>query len=356
MAFGLFKKKKEETDDRYQKLTIREVVHIAKDAVNLVFEKPEKFEYKPGQFLTIIEEVNGKKIRRAYSLCTTPFEDEHPAVTVKRVPGGAMSNYLNEKVNSGDALEIMEPMGMFTTEYKPSNSRHAVFFGAGSGITPLISIIRSILLKEPTSKVALAYCNRSSEYVIFKKLLEDLQDKYQGRFEVIHILEDGEADHNGRLSDELVTTICKSLNCTNESELYICGPQPMMDIASSGLSKAGFPQENIRMESFDAGKTPEVKQKKGSSEEVDASIILDGEEFQIKVKNNSSILDAALDNDLDMPYSCQSGLCTACRGKCIEGEISTDEAEGLSQEELDEGYVLTCVGKPLTSKVKVEIG
>ena len=169
MAFGLFKKKKEKTDDRYQKLTIREVVHIAKDAVNLVFEKPEKFEYEPGQFLTIIEEVDGKKIRRAYSLCTTPFEDEHPAVTVKRVPGGAMSNYLNEKVSSGDVLEVMEPMGMFTTEYNASNSRHAVFFGAGSGITPLISIMRSMLLQETDSKVALIYCNRSSEYVIFKK-------------------------------------------------------------------------------------------------------------------------------------------------------------------------------------------
>lgn len=356
MAFGLFKKKKGSTDDRYQKLTIREVVHIAKDAVNLVFEKPTQFEYDPGQFLTIIEEVEGKKIRRAYSLCTTPFEDEHPAVTVKRVPGGAMSNFLNEKVSKGDVLEVMEPMGMFTTVYKESNNRHAVFFGAGSGITPLISIIRSVLLKEANSKVALVYCNRSSEYIIFKELLAVLKDKYAGRFELVQVLEEGDADHSGRLSNELVAEVCKSLNCNNESEFYICGPQPMMDIASAGLANAGFASESVRMESFDASKTPEQEEKKESTSESVATIILDGEEFEIKVKKNASVLDAALDNDLDMPYSCQSGLCTACRGKCLEGEISTDEAEGLSQEELEEGFVLTCVGKPISSHVKVEMG
>ena len=172
----------------------------------------------------------------------------------------------------------------------------------------------------------------------------------------MHILEEGEANHNGRLSNELTAEICKTLGCSNESEFYICGPQPMMDIASSALAEAGFPESNIRMESFDAAKTAETKETKNPSEASEAIIILDGEEFQVTVKKNSSILDAALDNDLDMPYSCQSGLCTACRGKCIEGKISTDEAEGLSQEELDEGFVLTCVGKPETSTVKIEIG
>lgn len=356
MAFGLFKKKKEKADDRYQQLTVREVVHIAKDAVNLVFQKPEKFEYEPGQFLTIIEEVNGKKIRRAYSLCTTPFEDEHPAVTVKRVPGGAMSNHLNEQVKSGDTLEIMEPMGLFTTDYNQTNDRQAIFFGAGSGITPLISIIRSILLKESNSQVALVYCNRSPEYIIFKKLLEDLEKEHKERFQVIHILEEGEADYQGRISSDLVGEICKSLDCNGKTEFYICGPQPMMDITHDALSGGEFPKEKIRMESFDAGKSEEKEEKKATSAPAKVKVVLDGEEYDIEVKKNSSILDAALDNDIDMPYSCQSGLCTACRGKCLEGQISTDEAEGLSQEELDEGFVLTCVGKPLTSEVKVEIG
>lgn len=358
MAFGLFKKKKK-TDDRYQMMTIKEVVHVAKDAVNLVFEKPEKFEYEPGQFITIIEEVNGKKIRRAYSLCTTPFDDEHPAVTVKRVPDGAMSNYLNEKVNAGDQLEIMEPMGMFTTTYEASKSRKAVFFGGGSGITPLISIIRTILLKEPNSTAVLVYGNRSEEYIIFKDLISSLETKYGDRFKAIHILEEGEADFVGRPTPNMIEEICRSNSANGQTEFYICGPQPMMDIVSSGLKGAGFEDGMIMMESFDAPKEDHSSKKKTKNKDVgesEVTILLDGEEYSITVKKNASVLDTALDNDLDMPYSCQSGLCTACRGKCIEGQISIDEAEGLSQDELDEGYVLTCVGKPLSDRIKVEIG
>ena len=356
MAFSLFKKKKEKSDDRYQDLKVREVVRIAKDAVNLVFERPEKFEYEPGQFITIIEEVNGEKIRRAYSLCTTPFEDEHPAVTVKRVPGGAMSNYLNENVKAGDELLVMEPMGMFTTSYSETNTREAVFFGGGSGITPLISIIRTLLLKEPSSKATLIYGNRNTDYIIFRELIEELQSRYEGRFKAIHILEEGSADYHGRPTVEMIKGICESLKCNGETEFYICGPQPMMDIVSEALKEAQFPSDNIKMESFEAGKTTPSESDNSSSGESTALVLLDGEEHTVTVKAGTPILDAALDEGLDMPYSCQSGLCTACRGKCLEGEISIDEAEGLSQEELDEGFVLTCVGKPLTDHVKVEIG
>ena len=357
MAFGLFKKKKGKVDERYLNLKVKEVVHIAKDAVNLVFEKPAEFTYQPGQFITIISEVAGKKIRRAYSLCTTPFEDEHPAVTVKRVPEGAMSNYLNDEIKAGDEIEVMEPMGMFTTAYDAGKNRNAVFFGGGSGITPLISIIRSILLKEPNSKATLVYANRSEEYIIFKELIAQLQSSYPERFDAIHILESGEADYSGRLTNEIISTICDNAGLNGQTEFYICGPQPMMDITFAGLAEKGFSKDQIRMESFEAGKTSPKEIIATSDDGVSqVKILLDGEEHLVNVKKNASILDTALEADLDMPYSCQSGLCTACRGKCVEGEISTDEAEGLSQEELDEGYVLTCVGKPLTDQVTVEIG
>lgn len=356
MAFSLFKKKKNKKDSRYQNLVIREVVHVATDAVNLVFEKPESMHYEPGQFITIIKEVNGKKIRRAYSLCTTPFEDEYPAVTVKRVDGGAMSNDLNDHAKAGDELEIMEPMGMFTTEYDASRKRDAVFFGGGSGITPLMSIIRSILLKEPNSTTTLVYGNRKAEYIIFKDLIANLTQTYPDRFKVLHILEEGEADFTGRPTPEMIGTICDQLDADGTTEFYICGPQPMMDVISAGLATKGFDGPNVRMESFEAGKTSpsEIIDKGGSESEV--TILLDGEEYSITVNKKSSILDTALANDLDMPYSCQSGLCTACRGKCVDGQISIDEAEGLSQEELDEGYVLTCVGKPLSDRIKIEMG
>lgn len=357
MAFGLFKKTKPKTDDRYQTVTVKEVVHIAKDAVNLIFEKPDHFSYEPGQFITIISEVDGKKIRRAYSLCTTPIEDEFPAVTVKRVADGAMSNFLNDSIKAGDQLEIMEPMGMFTTTYNESNKRNAVFIGGGSGITPLISIIRTMLINEPNSKVSLVYANRSIEYVIFKELIDQLKTKYQGRFQSFHVLEQGSADYSGRLSNEMIKEICEQIGCDSQSEFYVCGPQPMMDIAYEGLEKAGFSSDQIRMESFEAGKTsPKEIIAEDGIQESTVSILLDGEEHVIQVARGASILDTALEADLDMPYSCQSGLCTACRGKCLEGEISIDEAEGLSQEELDEGYVLTCIGTPLSDNIKVEIG
>lgn len=357
MAFGLFKKKKEKTDERYSTLKVKEVVHIAKDAVNLVFEKPNQFDYEPGQFITIISKVNGKKIRRAYSLCTTPFEDTDPAVTVKRVPEGAMSNFLNDSIKAGDEIEIMEPMGMFTTTYDESRARNAVFFGGGSGITPLISIIRSILLKEPNSKVSLIYANRSEEYIIFKDLINELSENNKDRFNAIHILEEGTADYSGRFTNEIVGEITKTIEADSSTEFYICGPQPMMDIVDEGLLSAGYSKDAIRMESFEAGKTSpkEIIADEGSQGS-EVTILLDGEEHTIQVKPGAAILDTALDAELDMPYSCQSGLCTACRGKCIEGEVSTDEAEGLSQEELDDGYVLTCVGKPVSDYVKVEIG
>ena len=337
-------------------MAVKEVVNVAKDAVNLVFERPENFEYEPGQFITIIKEVNGKKIRRAYSLCTTPYEDAHPAVTVKRVEGGAMSNDLNDHMKAGDQVEIMEPMGMFTTEYSSEKKRRAVFFGGGSGITPLMSILRSVLLKEPNSEVVLVYGNRSEEYIIFKDQIKQLESNYNGRFTAIHILETGDATYSGRPTEDMILQICKDVKVDSETEAYICGPQPMMDLVSGALPKAGFAAEKVRMESFEAGKTSPTEIIDTESAESEVTLLLDGEEFEITVKKNDSILDSALAHDLDMPYSCQSGLCTACRGKCVEGKISIDEAEGLSQDELDEGYVLTCIGKPLSDRVKIEMG
>ncbi|MEM6642490.1 MAG: ferredoxin--NADP reductase [Bacteroidota bacterium] len=356
MAFSLFKKKKEKKDDRYQTLTVREVVSIAKDAVNLVFEKPEQFEYKPGQFITIIKEIEGKKIRRAYSLCTTPYIDEWPAITVKRVENGIMSNHLNDAIVAGDEINIMNPMGMFTTPYQRDPKRKTVFFGGGSGITPLMAILRTILQEEPHSEVALVYGNRSEEFIIFKELIEELRDDNPERFEVVHILEEGEAQYNGKPTEQMIMEICQALGVDENTECFICGPQPMMDLVSETLPKIGVSNEKVMMESFEAGKTSPDNITDQENADSEALITLDGEEFELTMKRSISVLEAALDQGIDMPYSCQSGLCTACRGKCTEGKISTDEAEGLSEEELEEGYVLTCVGRPLSDRIKIEMG
>lgn len=354
MAFDLFKKKKRIKDKKYHTLTVREVVPIAKDAVNLVFELPVPFEYAPGQFITIIQSVNGRKIRRAYSLCTTPYIDKFPAVTVKRVPNGVMSNFLNDHVQAGFQLNIMEPMGMFTTRYHKSNCRKAFFFGGGSGITPLISIIRSILWMEPQSEVVLVYGNRSEKYIIFKDLIEMLKTKHTDRFKAIHILEEGNSHYIGLPTKEMIKEICEEVGGDKDTEFYVCGPQPMMDVVIAGIEEAGYPSDHVRVESFEAGKTtPSELTKEEKKSEV--AIFLNDVEYFITVPRDAAILETALNNDLDMPYSCQSGLCTACRGRCVQGKVSLDEAEGLSQEEVDKGYVLTCVGKPLTDFVRIEM-
>lgn len=348
-------------DGRYCGLTIKEVNHVASEAVNLVFEKPESdFFYRPGQFVTLIKEIDGKKVRRAYSLCSSPFLDEYPTVTVKRVPGGVMSNHINDSFKAGDTIEAMEPMGRFTVDYDGNAERRAIFFGGGSGITPLYSILRTVLAKEPKSKVALVYGNRSEEFVIFKDEYARLKDTYGNRFKMVHILEEdpnGLADHTGRPTAGMIRDITKGIFPDGGAECYICGPEPMMQVVKEGLKLAGTPEEKIFLESFEAGKTsPNITEDGGGSGESDVAILLNGEEHQVKVAANEAVLDAGLNADLDMPYSCQSGLCTACRAKCLEGTLDQEDAAGLTDAEVAEGYVLLCVGKPRSAKIKVEVG
>lgn len=362
MAFGLFKKKKEKTEDgRYHQLVIQEVVPVAKDAVNLVFEAPDKgFDYRSGQFITLVDSVDGEKVRRAYSLCSVPGVDKNPIVTVKRVDGGRMSNHVNDNYAAGQTVEVMEPMGMFTIDFDASVSRKAVFIGGGSGITPLISLIRSMLKEEPKSEMTLIYGNRREEFIIFKDVLTDLEKNSEGRLKVIHILEEDEhglAEIVGRPSVGMIQDLVTSKNLV-DGEFYICGPQPMMDVCVDGLKAAEVNESQIRMESFEAGVTSPKSEESASSssENSRVTIVLDGVEEEVLVPMGAPILETALDAGLDMPYSCQSGLCTACRGQCLEGDVTTDDAEGLSQQEIEEGYRLLCIGKPASDKIKIEIG
>lgn len=365
MAFGLFKKKKKEetVDNRYLNMKIREVVHVSHDAVNVIFEKPETdFHYQPGQFLTIIDTVKGKKIRRAYSLCTSPHVDEYPGVTVKRVTDGQMSNHINDNFKKGKYVEVMQPMGMFTTTYDADAEREIILFGGGSGITPLYSILRTVLKLEPKSTVTLVYGNRDMDSVIFNTELTQLATE-NANFKLLHLLENdpnGIAHFHGRPTVDAMLKIFKDLGISSKSEIFICGPQPMMDVVTEAFKSAKIVDLKIHMESFVAGKTSPEPEDGGApvvdSKTAEVIIELNGNSYSLTLNKSKPVLEQALNANIDMPYSCQSGLCTACRGKCLEGEISIDQAEGLSQEELDAGYVLTCVGKPLTDFVRVEIG
>jgi ring-1,2-phenylacetyl-CoA epoxidase subunit PaaE len=374
MAFSFFKKsdkaeKKEESHSgpKYYDLRVKNIVHETKDAISIVFEHPagKKIEYKSGQFLTLIVQAQGKEVRRAYSICTSPFVDDDLAVMVKRVEKGLMSNWLPDNLKAGSTIKVMEPMGQFTTEYQKGNKRHIIMFSGGSGITPMMSIIKSMLTQEPESIVSLIYCNRDIDSIIFKDELDKWETKYEGRLHVIHVLDNAPMNwqgYSGLLSHDMLTKLFERMpdwGIANTTYL-MCGPEGMMKNVESLLAQRTIPKEKIFKESFVQG-TIDKEQKNvapvvGEVKAREVTIRYDGQEYKIMVPPNKAILETALDAGIDLPYSCQSGLCTACRGKALSGQVKLDEEEGLSKSERAEGYVLTCVGHPLTDDVVIEIG
>jgi ring-1,2-phenylacetyl-CoA epoxidase subunit PaaE len=376
MAFSFFKKseKKEEEPRKaeshgphYYELKTKNVIVETKDAVTIVFEQPaNKINYKAGQFLTLIIPIQGKDTRRAYSLCTSPHVDSDLAVTVKRVENGLMSNWLPDNLKAGDVVKIMEPMGQFTTEYSGNNKRHVVMFAGGSGITPMMSLIKSLLSQEPDSIGSLIYCNRDIDSIIFKEELNRLETKFEGRLHVIHILDNAPMNwqgYSGLLNPEMLEKLFERIPDWGiaKTTYLMCGPEGMMKNVETLLAQHSIPKENIFKESFvqgtiDKPQKSEPLEGDGELKEREVTIRYDGEEYKIMVPPSKGILETALDAGIDLPYSCQSGLCTACRGKALSGKVKLDEEEGLSSSERAEGYVLTCVGHPLTDDVVIEIG
>lgn len=375
MAFSFFKKsgdkeKKEESHGgpRYFDLKVKDIIQETRDAISIVFEHPpgHKIGYKSGQFLTLIVPLGGKDVRRAYSLCSSPFVDQDLAVMVKRVEKGAMSNWLADNLKKGSSLKVMEPMGQFTTEFLKTHKRHLVMFAGGSGITPMMSHIKSTLSQEPDSIVSLIYCNRDIDSIIFRDELAKWETKYEGRLHVIHVLDNAPMNwqgYSGLLNHDMLEKLFERIPDWGiaKTTYLMCGPEGMMKNVENLLSERNIPDEKVFKESFVQG-TIDKEQKKSVAEapgplvERVVTIRYDGQEYKITVPPDKAILETALDQGIDLPYSCQSGLCTACRGKALSGKVKLDEEEGLSQSEKNEGYVLTCVGHPLTDDVVIEIG
>jgi len=380
---------------QYHQLRVREIIRETADAISIVFDQgEERLQYKPGQFLTLIIPIDGEKVRRSYSLSTCPFLDKYPAVTIKRVASGKVSNFLNDQLKAGDTLEVMEPMGMFTTPLIGTEQRHLIMFGGGSGITPLMSIMKSVLYAEPKTKVSLIYANRDKDSIIFKEQIEALEKKYDNTFRVIHILEQTSAEFralSGRIEPEQLGQLLRELpqHPPEDTEYFVCGPSGMMQNVLEGLKMLNIAPHRIHKESFVAGVTSPVGNKpqefipspqnsevadetKDSAAEEgvigayktenmsvkeaqEVTVVYDGEEYTFLVEPDSTILHTALALDIDLPYSCQSGICTACMGKCTSGRVKMDEEDTLTDGELQQGFVLTCVGHPLTPNVKIVI-
>jgi ring-1,2-phenylacetyl-CoA epoxidase subunit PaaE len=256
----------------------------------------------------------------------------------------------------------MEPMGHFSPELNASNARHVVLFGAGSGITPLLSIAKSVLTIEPNSKVTLIYGNRIQEGIIFKKLLDNMEIKYAGRLEVQHILSQPNelwVGQTGRIGQG------KAIHCVRElrinvanTDFFICGPEGMMEEVQKALKLLGAPSERVHQEHFfvshEESPMP-IEEEDGSLKAQLVTVHYEGSEYQVEVKPHQTILEAFLDHDIDLPYSCQAGMCTACMGKCVQGKVKMDEEDGLTDKEIQQGYVLTCVAHPMSKDVVIEV-
>jgi ring-1,2-phenylacetyl-CoA epoxidase subunit PaaE len=346
-------------------LKVREIVQETADTVTIKFWQPihQAIGYKAGQFLTVIVEIAGKKHRRSYSMSSSPREGAL-AISVKKVYNGLVSNYLVDHVKVGDSLEVLEPMGNFTLEAFPSQTRSLVFVAGGSGITPIISMIRTVLPAEPNSKLYLIYGSRNEEGIIFKKELDQLELDYPAQLKVMHVLTQPSYTWTGYKSRinqaSMVTFLKQDLGITDlvNSQYYMCGPTGMMDEVLKSLSLFNVPSENIHKESFvtHAGQnTDETVTENTGSSNFEITINYEGKTHTLEVKPSETILEAALKLDIDLPYSCQAGMCTACLGKCTSGEVSMDEEDGLTDAEIKQGYILTCVAHPKTAGVVIEI-
>ncbi len=354
----------------FYSIPVSKVTRETQDAVSITFDVPglmaPQYQYKAGQYLTFSIVINGEEVRRSYSMCSSPITGESITITVKEVEGGKMSTYLNRNVKEGDVLDIMPPMGKFILEPNEAASNHYFLFGGGSGITPLFSIIKTALKSEPNSKCYLVYANRDEDSIIFKDEIDALEAAHDN-LKVIYTLDNPKGawmGHRGFLTKETVSEIARQELGLNYpvAQYYTCGPSPMMDVVVEGLKTIGVRDENIHTEYFTAVTKKEDKQEPAgesdgalnySDEVIERKIKVEvfGEQKEITVKPEQTILIAAQDAGLDPPYSCCVGVCTTCRARLRSGKANMEEREGLSDAEINEGYILTCQAHPLSDDV-----
>ncbi len=348
-------------------LVVKKAVKETADATTFYFDIPENlkdtFAYKAGQYLTFEIEIGGEKVRRSYSLCTFPGVDSDPAVTVKLVENGKMSTHFNTVVKEGDTLQVMPPMGKFVVNSDPSKANNYVLFGGGSGITPLMGISKQVLTTEQNSNVTLVYANRNPDSVIFKQVLADMEKTYGSRFKVIHSYDSAPFTWfglKGMLTTDKVENIVKQKIGGSYDQYYYftCGPGPMMEVVKTGLSKIGVPNDQISIEWFSAPTSSAPKAEESAADAAfsgTATITMKvyGKMHTIQCDSNTTVLNAAMKQGIDPPYSCTVGVCTTCRAKVSRGHLHMLEREGLSDKEIEQGYVLTCQSVPRSNEIEL---
>jgi ring-1,2-phenylacetyl-CoA epoxidase subunit PaaE len=360
---------------RFHDLKLSDVRRETEDSVSLAFEVPpaarEAFRFVPGQYLTLRAEIDGFDVRRSYSICSG-VEDGDLRVAVKRVDGGAFSNHANETLRVGDTVGVMPPDGRFLAPLDPSRARTYVGFAAGSGITPIMAILKSVLAVEPNSRFVLFYGNRDSGAIMFRGVLEDMKDRFTDRFSLMHVLSREPQDVallNGRIDAEKCAVIFRSLiNVHTIDGFYLCGPEQMVSDVRGALDAHGVAADNIHLELFTpasdaAAAAAEIRRARRARlavapELVNASqvtIILDGTSTTVAVpRDGESVLDAVLKLRPDLPYACKGGMCCTCRARVVEGEVEMDINYTLAPDELSRGFVLTCQSHPLCDHVVLD--
>jgi ring-1,2-phenylacetyl-CoA epoxidase subunit PaaE len=355
---------------KFHTLKVSDVHRETKDAVSVAFEVPEnlasEYKYIQGQYLTFKLMMDGEEVRRSYSICTSPVADSDLRIAVKEVEGGKMSPYLNKTVKAGDEIEVMTPMGRFFTEVSENNSKNYVLFAGGSGITPIFGIIKTILKVEPKSQIKLVYANRNEFSVIFKDQLEKLADENQN-FKLILTYDQAPAHfddlHAGVLNKSKVLELVEAYKVQSTAdEIFVCGPTPMMNNITETLSNLGVDKKKVHVEYFttvlediakEENKAPQVESDFSGKSSI--KVILDGEEAEFELSSDGdSILDAAIDAGLDVPFSCKGAVCCTCRAKVMEGKVEMDMNYALEEDEIEEGFVLTCQSHPRSANVVVD--
>lgn len=355
---------------KFHTLTVRDIRQETDECVSVSFDVPQdlksQFEFIQGQYLTLRTRINDEDVRRSYSICSAPHEGEL-RVAIKKVPNGKFSTFANDVLKPGDELLVMPPQGRFYTELNPKNKKNYVAFAAGSGITPVISIMKSVLKVEPESSFTLFYGNKDAQHIIFKEEIDDLKNSYMQKLRVHYVLSrenPGSDLFYGRINEEKCNSFCNLLmKPESVDEVFLCGPEPMIKAASNTLDVNGVAGDKIHYELFTSPNQPSAKQhstsKAGtkSDAKVDVSrvkVILDGEETHITVSTDGdNILDAALKAGADVPFACKGAVCMTCKAKVLKGDVKMDKNYALLDEEVNQGYVLTCQSHPTTNEVTV---
>ncbi len=354
---------------RFHTLPVANVHKETNDTIVVTFNIPQElradFSFIHGQYLTLKLNVNGEELRRSYSICSSPLDPETISIAVKKVAGGRASTALVDKLQPGMGMEVMIPMGNFHTDLESTQARHYVAFAAGSGITPILSILTTTLRTEPNSRFSLFYGNSEENRIIFRSKLDELKSHYGERLSVYHILTCGTHEDmlfNGRITDEKAAQLLKRFVTDSlDKEYFICGPEQMMVNVSEALEKNGVDRKRIHIELFttpvtsDAKKPPVAVGEGAFTGTSQVKVILDGREYTMEVKaSGDAVLDVALDAGLDVPFACKGAVCCTCKARVVEGKVEMAMNYALTDEEVKDGYVLTCQTHPRSANVTID--